>query len=340
MRGHSSGGGVPRCAAGNKRLGLMQDPLVKVVVTTYNRRDWAAIAIDSVLAQTHRSSHLVIVDDASTDGTGDLLRGYQTRHPDRVRAICKPKNRGLADSLIQGLRAPPDAEFVAILNDDDVWLPTKLERQLEWLDAHPELALVYCDAEVINEEGRPTGELFSDRFGKLDRSDVFADLFRANHACASTPLLRHEIAALAVDTIPDPSIVSDYYLMLLAAGYGAVDFIGEPLALYRDVAAGLHRADHRMWRDTTHARRELFARHPTVVQRVGGGPAARRMTALQTIHVAMLKLKERAWREYLWHSGVILTQRSPRAIGALLRHTAKELLPKRLVGGEDAKTPQ
>lgn len=315
-------------------------PLVKVVVTTYNRRLWAAGAIDSALAQTHKRIHLVIVDDGSTDGTAELVRGYHERNPGKVSAICKPKNRGLADSLIQGLRAPPDAEFVAILNDDDVWLPTKLERQLEWFDAHPELALVYSDAEVINEEGRPTGELFSDLFGKLDGSDVFADLFRANHACASTPLLRREIVALAVDTLPDPSIVSDYYLMLLAAGYGNVDFIEEPLALYRDVAAGMHRADHRMWRDTTHARRELFARHPTVVQRAGGGPASRRMTALQTIHVAMLKLKERAWREYLWHSGVILTQRSPRAFSALLLHTAKELLPKRLVGGEDAKAPQ
>ena len=315
-------------------------PMVKVVVTTYNRRTWAASAIDSALSQTHEPSHLVIVDDASTDGTAELVREYGEHHPDRVSAICKPENRGLADSLIEGLRAPPDAEFVAILNDDDAWLPTKLERQLERFDSDPRLALVYCEAKAINEEGTPTGQLFSDLFGKLDRADLFEDVFRANHACASTLLFRREVAEMASDTLPDPSVVSDYYLMLLAAGYATIDFIEEPLALWRDVAAGMHRGDHQMWRDTTRARRELFARHPAMVQRVGGGAAARRMTALQTIHVALRKLRERAWREYLWHSGVILTQRSPRALGALFLHTTEELLPKRLVGGEDSKASE
>jgi glycosyltransferase involved in cell wall biosynthesis len=302
-------------------------PLVKVVITTYNRRSWATEAIDSALAQTHRPIHIVIVDDASTDGTAQLARSYQEQHPDKVTAICKPENRGLADSVATGMRAESGADFVAILNDDDAWLPMKLERQLERFRDHPELGLVYCEAQIVDDHGKPTGELFSDLFGRLGHGDAFSNLLHANRACASTPLLRKDLAEMAAATMPDPSLVSDYYMMLLAAGYSRVEFIEEPLALYRKTASGLHTADHEMWRDTTRARRQLFARNPPLVRRVGGKSLARRTVALLTVDVAIRKLRERSWGEYLWHAGVTLKQCSPRGAGALLLHTAKELRP-------------
>src|SRR6476659_2370659 len=183
-------------------------PLVKVVITTYNRRSWAADAIDSALAQTHRPIRVVIVDDASIDGTAQLARSYQEQHPDKVTAICKPENRGLADSIATGLRAESGADFVAILNDDDAWLPMKLERQLERFRDRPELGLVYSEAQIVDEDGKPTGELFSDLFGTLGHGDEFANLLRANRACASTLLLRKELAEIAASTLPDPSLVS------------------------------------------------------------------------------------------------------------------------------------
>jgi glycosyltransferase involved in cell wall biosynthesis len=300
------------------------DQLVKVVLTTYNRRSWAEIAIDSVLAQTHPSVHLVIVDDASTDGTAALARGYEEKEPERITAICKPENRGVADSIIRGFRSAPTAPFVGCLNDDDVWLPTKLERQLERFAARPEVGLSYCEALAIDESGAETGELFSDLFGELDHGDQFGDLLRLNRASASTLLLGRDVAELAAATLPQPSYVWDYYLMLVAAGYSALDFLDEPLALYRK-SHGIHTEDNRMWRDTTRARQELFAHHPVLRERVGGRAAARRMAALLTVDVAIRKLKEREWREYVWHSGAALRERSPRALYALVLHTVKEL---------------
>jgi glycosyltransferase involved in cell wall biosynthesis len=298
-------------------------PLVKIVITTYNRQSWAAEAIDSALAQTHRPIHIVIVDDASTDGTAQLAKSYQERHPDMVTAICKPENRGLADSIATGMRAESGADFVAVLNDDDAWLPMKLERQLERFFERPELGLVYCEAQIVDEHGKATGELFSDLFGRLDQGDAFSNLLHANRACASTLLLRKDLAEMAAATMPDPSLVSDYYLMLLAAGYSRVESIEEPLALYRASAAGMHAADDEMWRDTTRARRQLFARNPQLAQRLGGKSMARRTVALRTVDVAIRKLREGSRREYLWHSGVVLKQRSPRAIGALIMQTAR-----------------
>lgn len=302
----------------------MPSQLVKVVVTTHNRGFWAADAIDSVLAQTHRPLHVVIVDDASSDGTAELARSYAVAEPDRVTAIVKHTNRGLADSILRGLAAAPDAPYVAILNDDDQWLPTKLERQLEAFEHDPSLGLVFSDAEIFDEDGRRTGELFSNVYGRFDSAD-FDDVLRGNRACASTLLLSRKVAAIAADSLPDPSLVTDYYVMLIAAGYSTVAMVDEPLALYRVTRTAMHTQADRMWRDTTLARQEVFARHPWLVARVGGPEASRRRIALLALDLAVRQLESGQWHEYGWHSLALLRQRSPRPTVWLLIHTVRVL---------------
>ena len=304
----------------------LDSQLVKVVVTTHNRRSWAAGAIDSVLAQTHQPVHVVIVDDASGDGTAELARSYAAAEPQRVTAIIKPENRGVADSIRLGLEAPPDAPYVAILNDDDRWHPSKLERQLRLFERDPALGLVFCEAEILDQNNRRTGERFSDLFGHFVSRD-FEDVLRGNHACASTLLLTRELAAIAARSLPERLLVWDYYLVLLGAGYSSVAMVDEPLALYRVTETGLHAQDSRMWRDTTLARQELFARHPRLVERVGGPRAARRRVALLTREVALMQLRRVDLREYGWHSLELIRQRSPRHAVWLLIHTVRTLLP-------------
>jgi glycosyltransferase involved in cell wall biosynthesis len=279
----------------------------------------------SVLEQTHPFVHLVVVDDASTDGTAELIRGYELCCP-RVTAICKEANRGVADTIITGLSQGPEADYVAILNDDDFWYPTKLERQLERFAADPAVGLVFCEAVIVDDNDQLTGQLFSDLYAKLDLGDALGSLLRANHACASTLLMTREIADIAAHTLPEPSFVWDYYIMLLAAGYSSIDYVDEPLAAYRIGATGEHntRLDE-MWRDTTRARQALFQRHPDLVRRVGGPAAARRITALRTLDVAVRQLRAGAWREYVWHAREVLRQRRARVSAWLLIHTIHEL---------------
>lgn len=302
--------------------------MVKVVVTTYNRRTWTAEAIDSVLAQSHSQVHVVVVDDASTDGTAELAHAYAADQPRKITVIAKPENRGVADSVRIGLQASLDAPFVAFLNDDDQWYPSKLERQLELFARDPSLGLVFSEADVVDEQLRPTGESFSDLFGRFS-SGSFEEALRANHAHASTLLLRQEIAALAARSMPRRSHVWDYYLVLVAAGYSAIGMVDEPLAIYRVGLAGLHAERARMSRDTTLARRELFARHPSLSRRLGGPKATRRELALRELDLAILHLRHREWVEYGWHSVALTRQRSLRPIFWLPIHTAKTLARKR-----------
>ncbi len=117
---------------------------VSVVISFLNAERFLAETIESVFGQTFRSWELLLVDDGSTDGSTRIARAYAEQHPQALRYIehdghC---NRGLPVSRNLGI-ANASGEFVATLDADDVWLPTKLERQVALMDAHPEADLVY-----------------------------------------------------------------------------------------------------------------------------------------------------------------------------------------------------
>jgi len=127
---------VPRAARcrkaislGNRSIGLNSSALkLSAVIPTYNRRTHVLRAIDSVLAQTAPVDEIIVVDDGSTDGTSDAIRN---RFGGRV-AVLGQKNSGVSAARNHGIREAR-GEWIALLDSDDVWLPTKIERQLEAL---------------------------------------------------------------------------------------------------------------------------------------------------------------------------------------------------------------
>ncbi len=128
----------------------MSTPLVSAIIPTYNRREWVQQAIDSVLAQRGVSVECIVVDDGSTDGTGDaLLRHYGERiqylYQDNAGESAA-RNRGASEAR---------GEFLAFLDSDDLWMPHKLLRQVAYLQVHSQCGAVYCRAYAMNEAGRP-----------------------------------------------------------------------------------------------------------------------------------------------------------------------------------------
>lgn len=117
--------------------GNAADPTVSVVLTVYNGLPYVRTAVESVLNQTYDDFELVVVDDGSTDGTGDVLGKYDD---DRIRVHRQP-NRGRAPSLVRGVDLA-EGEYVAIIDADDIAAPRRLERQVETLDSDPTLGLV------------------------------------------------------------------------------------------------------------------------------------------------------------------------------------------------------
>ena len=116
-------------------------PRVSVIMPTFNRAHCLERAIDSVLDQTFRDYELIVVDDGSTDHTADLLK----RYGDSLKSIHQ-QNRGVSAARNTGIRAAR-GELIALLDSDDCWLPTKLERQVDFFETHPQAQV--CQTEEI-----------------------------------------------------------------------------------------------------------------------------------------------------------------------------------------------
>jgi len=300
--------------------------MVKVLVTTYNRRDWAEAAIKSALAQTYSNLHVVIVDDGSTDGTGDLVRAFAVQHPERVTAIVKSENRGITDSIRVGLTAEPEAPFVAFLNDDDLWYPDKLERQMEAFSGAQQPSLVYAEADIMDIANDRTGEVFSQIWGHFD-SGSFRESLGGNHVCASTIVITGELARIVVRTLRGTLGGNwDYAVVMLAAGYGSITKVDEPLALYRVARTGISNRKTESWRGVTRAREAVIGYNPQLQMLLGGPRAARRVLALRAVDDAIWHLRSRRWLEYGWQALAAVRLRSPRAVVVLAIYTASTLV--------------
>jgi glycosyltransferase involved in cell wall biosynthesis len=120
----------------------MTIPLVSCIIPCFNGERYLEEAIRSILAQTHRPIEVIVVDDGSTDGSATLVRGFA--EPVRYRY---QENRGPAGACNTGLELAA-GEYVAFLEQDDLWLPFKLRRQLDEFEANPRLG--YCVGHIQN----------------------------------------------------------------------------------------------------------------------------------------------------------------------------------------------
>ncbi|OHB90453.1 MAG: hypothetical protein A3D13_10830 [Planctomycetes bacterium RIFCSPHIGHO2_02_FULL_40_12] len=113
-------------------------PTVSVIIHTYNNEKFIGETIDSVLNQTYNDYEIIVVDDGSEDGTRDALLPYMQKiryHYKENGGIASAKNTGISLS---------NAEFIAFLDHDDLWVPDKLRIQMEYFNEHPQVGLVYA----------------------------------------------------------------------------------------------------------------------------------------------------------------------------------------------------
>ncbi len=129
---------------------MLPTPMVTVLMPVYNAGRYLGPAIESILQQTFRDFELLIVNDASTDGCEEILRSFSDN---RIRVLENKNNLGLANSLNRGLQVAA-GEFIARQDADDLSHPKRLESQVQFLRAHPDIALVGTQAIIIDESGR------------------------------------------------------------------------------------------------------------------------------------------------------------------------------------------
>ena len=203
----------------------MNRPTVSVCVVTYNQQRLIETCLRSILDQAVDADVQVLVgDDASTDGTSEVVRALSVEFGSRLKHFLHDSNLGAAANMCH-LLARADGNFIARVDGDDYWLPGKLQRQIAFLKAHPECSAVYTNAIAVDEVGVQIG-VFNDI--ESERIDLAALLRRGNVLNNSSVLFRIENIAgwVVVDQI-------DYQVHLWQARRGWLGHINELLTAYR-----------------------------------------------------------------------------------------------------------
>ncbi len=212
----------------------MEDILISVVIPTYSRNDTLKRAIDSVLCQTYSNFEIIVVDDNPADSewrksTAGIMSEYTDK---RVRYIQNEKNMGGGLTRNEGIKASR-GRYVAFLDDDDEYMPERLEKQLKvFTDSkNDKLALVYCYAKFINKQGKST---YSDR--RDFNGNCIFEAMAENCIAATSQWMVDREKLVEVGAFPDVPCKQDSQtiLRLLKAGY-EVKVLPEELSLYYDV---------------------------------------------------------------------------------------------------------
>lgn len=242
-------------------------PLVTTVIPNYNYARYLPAAIDSVLGQTHQENEIIVIDDGSRDDSIEVLK----RYGDRIRWI-RQANQGVSAARNLGIREAR-GELIAVLDADDVWHPTKLEKQLlQFRD--PAVGLVHCWVRHIDAEGRPIKLVKAGMRGWI--LGAHARLEPTMCSGGSGSLIRRSCFDRVGLFDTDLSTSADWDMWRRIMTAYRVELVEEPLVDYRIHAAAMHRNvpafEHDMLRafDTLYAdpaaaeawpsRRSAFAR--------------------------------------------------------------------------------
>lgn len=126
-------------------------PLVSVAVITYNQKEFLRECIESILAQDYPNVEIVVADDASSDGTQDMLRDYDEQYPDKFVLRLAERNQGItANSNVAHFACT--GKYIAWMGGDDLMLPGKIRKQVEYMEANLDCAICYHDLEVFDSD--------------------------------------------------------------------------------------------------------------------------------------------------------------------------------------------
>ncbi|MDP3704044.1 MAG: glycosyltransferase [Candidatus Omnitrophota bacterium] len=199
-------------------------PTASIITPTHNRATMLKEAIESVLAQTYQDWEHIIVDDGSTDGTMGLVTRYAGQDP-RIRYVFR-RHGGLPAARNTGLLAAR-GRYLAFLDDDDLFLPDKLKRQVATLEQRPELCFIYAPVYEVH-DNREGSRYLPRHLGR-----TFAELFDGATPQVSSIMVRRacleEVGGFD-ERLPH---CQDYDLWLRLAARFPFDYLTDPVGVYR-----------------------------------------------------------------------------------------------------------
>jgi glycosyltransferase involved in cell wall biosynthesis len=234
LTGLRSGRSTPKTAKDN--LVASKEIKVTILIVTFNHADYIAHAIESVLCQkTSFGVEIIVSEDASTDGTRDIVEKIAENKAGNIRLMLSEHNLHSNDVVARGLRAA-NGHYIALLDGDDYWTSRdKIQRQAEYLDTHLECAAVFLNAKVA--KGDEVTSLSWTPHDQMKFVDI-REIWCGNPFATCTSMMRASLVRGVPDWYTTFFPITDWPLYILCAEGGKLAFIDEDAAVYRLHAGG------------------------------------------------------------------------------------------------------
>lgn len=211
---------------------------VIILLSTFNGSLYLSTFLSSLLSQFYPNWQLLIRDDGSTDNTQEIIKNFASKHPEKVKVVeDNLGNLGPCKSFLY-LLTQAEGDYFMFADQDDVWLPQKIEKtlnkmlELEKAYGKNTPILVHTDLKVVDKNLNPIAESFWKYQGLNPDYKTLNYLLVQNNITGCTVMVNRALKDL-IKTIPERAIIHDWWLGLVASAFGVIDYIPEPLILYR-----------------------------------------------------------------------------------------------------------
>jgi glycosyltransferase involved in cell wall biosynthesis len=219
---------------------------IDICLATYNGAVWIGEFLDSLDAQTHADWRLIVADDASTDGTLDLIRAHFSAMPDKLTVVQRAQTgQGVVQNFADAIDAARSA-YVMPADQDDIWVPQKLATMLSAMRRAEQdgsvPTLVFSDLEVVDADLATLDPSWWSHTGiKAHWASSFKTMLSQNIVPGCAMMLNRRLLELAMP-MPAGVIMHDWWFLLVALAFGRVDVCSETLVRYRR-----HPGAHTYW---------------------------------------------------------------------------------------------
>ena len=197
---------------------------ISIAIATYNGEKYLAAQLDSILQQTYPATEIIIVDDCSYDNTWNILQRYAEQYP-QIKLYCNEHNLGACSSFTRAISLC-SGDYIALADQDDVWLPNKLAALLDNIS---DSFLIHSDAFITDKNLNILAKTFTK--GVMDQTNLIDYLF-ANNVTGCTCMFTRELVKKSFPIPPD-FYIHDHYLAIAASYLGTVKYLPQALIYYR-----------------------------------------------------------------------------------------------------------
>lgn len=217
---------------------LRPSPLISIRIPAYNHEKYVQKTLDSILDDPYPNKEIIIIDDASSDGTWNRVLEWVAQNKDKIKIVYKKNSRNLGVSrTVNLLHKLCQGEYIVGIASDDVLIPGSLEKRLNHLIARPNKQVVFGDCEVINENGELLFESGLSDLYRINKNNLFSDqnLIKeliSNWGVPGGTLMMTRSVALEIEFNED-LIIEDFDLFLKWMSRDCLSFINEKISQYR-----------------------------------------------------------------------------------------------------------